>query len=116
MNAGLLILIGALSAGLTAGYTTRIISRAPDAMERLNSQGIFRSAIGALGFISILATLVWGFINLTWWWVILAFLGVSLFIVPILHGGTERFSIMFYLQPVFDVISIALCLVLWFVI
>ena len=114
MNIGLLILIGALSAGLTAGYTTRIISRTPDAIEILNSQGIFRSAVGALGFISILATLIWGFINLTWWWIILAFLGVSLFVVPILHGGRERFSLMFHLQPIFDVISITLCLVLWF--
>jgi ABC-type transport system involved in Fe-S cluster assembly fused permease/ATPase subunit len=115
MNIGLILLIVALSAGLTSGYTNRVIAREENGIEILNTQNIFRSITGTIGFFALIAVIIWGFINLTWWWVVLAFLGVSLFIVPVLFGGRERISIMLGIQPVFDIVCIGLAIYLWVV-
>jgi len=76
-------------------------------------QSLLRGTIGSAGFIAILAAIVWGVINLTWWWVVLSFLGVSLFIVPLVVN-LNTVGVMRLAQPVFDVACIALTAYLWF--
>ena len=67
MNLGLVLLISALTAGLISGYTTRAWLRSPDGLEMAYSRSIIRGTIGTAGFVAILAAIVWGFMNLTWW-------------------------------------------------
>lgn len=112
MNLGLLLLIGVLSAGLISGYTTRVWMRAPEGVEMLRSRSVLRGSIGSLGFIAILAAIVWGFIHLTWWWVILSFIGVSLFIVPLVVNQ-NTLGAMLLAQPFFDIICFGLTIYLW---
>lgn len=73
-----------------------------DGVATLNTQPIYRSIFGAIGFFSIIAIVVWGFINIPWWQVILGFLGVSLFVVPVVvQRGWLSFLIL--AQPIFDI-------------
>ena len=113
MNAGLILLIVALSAGLTSGYTTRVLVRGPEGLEILYTRSWFRSVVGALAFVGILAALIWGLMNLTWWWVVLTFFGVSLLIVPLLFGGSERLPLMLAIQPALDVVCVGVVAYLW---
>ena len=113
MYLGLVLLILALTAGLISGYTTRVWLRSPDGLEMAYSRSIIRGTIGSAGFIAVLAAIVWGFINLTWWWVILSFLGVSLFVVPVVVNR-NTVGAMWLAQPVFDIACIALTAYLWF--
>ena len=113
MNLGLVLLISALAAGLISGYTTRVWLRSPDGLDMIHSQSIIRGTVGSAGFIAILAAIVWGFMNLTWWWVMLSFLGVSLFVVPVVVNR-NTVGAMWLAQPVFDIACIALTAYLWF--
>ena len=112
MPSELVWLILALTAGLTSSYTTRVMARG--GIEALDSQGMFRSAVGVLGFFALVGALIWGFIRVSWWWVILAFLGVSLVIAA--FGGRERIALMLAAQPILDIacigIFVYLCVVL----
>jgi hypothetical protein len=112
MNLGLVLLTLALVAGLISGYTSRVWQRSPDGLNMIHGQSIIRGTIGSAGFIAILAAIVWGFMNLTWWWVILSFLGVSLFIVPLVVN-LNTIGVMWIAQPVFDIACIGLTAYLW---
>lgn len=113
MNLGLILLVLALSAGLISSYTTRVWMRSPDGRAILHDQSAFRGVVGSVGFVAILAAIVWGFMNLTWWWVVLTFLAVSLFVVP-LAVSRNTSGLMLSIQPVFDIACIGLTAVLWF--
>ena len=113
MNQELVILLIALSAGLTAGYTTRVLARSPEGINFIKNQNLIISLIGTLAFPAILSVVVWGFINLIWWWVILSFLGVSLLVVPVLFGGGQRLPLMIKIQPILEIIVISLATYLW---
>lgn len=113
MNTGLAWLVLALSAGLTAGYTDRVLARSIG-IEALNAQrGMFRSVVGAIGFVALVGAFIWGFVHLTWWWVVLAFLGVSLLVVPLVFGGRSRIPLMYMLQPLFGIVCIGIVIYLW---
>lgn len=113
MNVGLLWLLAGLSTGLTSSYTTRVMTRSGLDGDVVDTYGLFRVTAGAFGFFAVLAILAWGFVNLPWWWVVLAFLGVSLAVVPLAFGGRGRIPVMVAIQPVLDVASIGIAVYLW---
>lgn len=113
MDMGLVWLVAALTTGLTSSYTTRTVVRSSGGLQLLDTQGLFRAVVGTLGFFAVLAVIVWGFVSLPWWWVVLAFVGVSLFVVPLVFGGRGRLPLMHAAQPVFDMATIAFATYLW---
>jgi len=81
--------------------------------EILHTQGFFRDIVGTLGFIAILGAIIWGFVNLPWWLVVLSFLGISFFLVPVVFGNRERLPLLIAAQPLFDIVCIVLVAILW---
>ena len=113
MNIGFIVLILGLIAGLTAGYTTRVMARSPEGMAYIQMRNLFVSILGAIAFPALLAVIVWGFIYLPWWWVVLSFFGVSLLIVPILFGGVQRLPFIIKVQPAMEIVVICSAAFLW---
>lgn len=112
MNFGVVLLILALAAGGISGYTTRVWLRVIHVETLVSQGGLYRQIVGSLSFVAMLAALVWGFVFLTWWWVILIFLGVSIFLIPLVVTRDSA-GFMLGIQPLFDTICIVLTVYLW---
>lgn len=109
-----IVFIAALTVGLISGYTTRVLTRGVHGQVMLDHQPLWRAAAGAFGFFALVAALIWGFVHLTWYWVIAAFLGVSLFVVPLAFGRRlPFFSFWISVQPLLDVACVGLSAYLW---
>jgi len=113
MSLGLVLFVLTLTAGGISGYTTRVWLRVTQVDVLVSQGGAYRQIVGALSFPALLGALIWGFIYLTWWWVILIFLGVSIFVVPLVVTSDSA-GLMFGIQPLFDTICIVLTAYLWF--
>ena len=101
-----------LTLGLTSSRVTLVIARG--GIDLLYTQAMWRSALGALGTPAIAAVIIWGFVYLTWYWVLAAFVAISLFVVaPIITQRTLPAA--FSVQPFLDIACIAIAIYLWFV-
>jgi hypothetical protein len=114
MSVGFGVLLLSLIAGLTSGYTTRVMARSPEGLAFIHTQNLFLSSMGAIAFPALLSVIVWGFMYLTWWWVVLSFLGVSLLLVPAFFGRRiQRLTLMLKVQPFLDAVTIGSAVFLW---
>lgn len=112
MNIELIILIVVLFCAVMSGYTTRVASRGLGGS--ILSQNAFKVISGVLGLLSLIAVVVWGFINIEWYWVVGSFLLISAIIVPMLMNKST-FSLWFLVQPILDITCICGACYLWFI-
>lgn len=110
----LILFLTALSIGLLSGYITRITARGTGGRPELHNQHSIRLFLGALATAALIGNIVWGLAYLPWWITPLAFLAISLFIVPRVIGTRmERYGLLYRGQAALDGIQILLVLYLW---
>jgi len=115
MEAGIVLLTLAMVTGQLSSYTTAVLGRGRGGVAVLNNQGLVRSLIGFVGMIATFAVIVWGFFNVTWWWVILLFLAISILVIPAtFRRGSGRIPLMIAIQPILDIACISITAYLWF--
>lgn len=71
--------------------------------------------LGAIGTVAFFSLIVWGFLNLTWWHVILTFVVVSAILVPALFHSSYTRNIVLALEPMNFLICIATVLAILFI-
>jgi len=113
MELQFILLVVAMAAGQVSSYTTTVLSRGGESIAALDRQGAIRSILGFAGMAATFAVVIWGFMNLTWWWVVLVFLAVALFIIPRLVSRSTL-PLMTVMQPILDIICISITAYLWF--
>jgi hypothetical protein len=87
---------------LTSSRVTLVIARG--AIDLLYTQPMWRSALGALGTLAIAAVM---------YWVLAAFIAISLFVVsPVITQRTLPAA--FSVQPLLDFACISIAIYLWF--
>ncbi|MEL6368108.1 MAG: hypothetical protein AAFR91_03755 [Pseudomonadota bacterium] len=113
MNLAIFIL--ALAASLIAGYAIRIMSRDSAGLVLTQHESMWRQIVGALAFPAMLALIVWGFLELPWWFVVVAFIGLSIVAVPAVFGRDpmQRLPLIYNKAPVFNVVTIVAAGFLW---
>ena len=105
-----------LVTGLLSSYTTRVISRGFGGRNFLLSQPWPRAILGGLAFPILVSAIVWGFLNIPWFWVIGGFLAVSLLVVPAAFGrdAGNRAVHWYSVQWALDLATILATGWLWF--
>ena len=104
--------LGGLILGLPSSRVTLVIARG--GANLLSMQPLWRSILGAIGTPAIAAVIIWGFVYLSWYWVLAAFFAISLFIVaPIITQ--ETLPLAFAIQPLLNAACAAIAVYLWFV-
>lgn len=110
MDGWILFLVG-LTLGLTSSRVTLVIARG--GIDTFYMQPAWRSALGALETPAIVAVIIWGFVYLTWYLILAAFIAVSLFIVG--PAVTHRtLPAAFLAQPLLDIACASIAVYLWF--
>lgn len=113
MTAQWLVLVAAILLGSLSSYTTTLASRGAEGAEAVLRQRGARSILGGLGIIAVFASIIWGFVYLTWYWVLLLVVGI-LFLNGFIYGGRAGFVFWYSVQPALDLLCIAGAAWLWF--
>lgn len=108
------LLIAVFLLGGISCYTTTVAGRAAAGGAVAISESPLRSVLNTINFFALVAALVWGCINLTWYWVLLSFVGV-LFANGIIYGGAQGFAFWYSVQPAVSFLCIVGTCLLWFV-
>lgn len=110
MESNFAFLVIAMTSGQFSCYTTSTLGR--DFVALKDSQGVFRTSLGLACMIATFGAILWGFVNLTWWWVVLTYVAVSiLLMLPFFYQA--YLSIMIIVQPVLDILCISFTLYIW---
>jgi hypothetical protein len=120
MDTGLIVVIVALATGFASGYITLASVKKAFGLKGVNpvvyARGPSGDVLTTFNILAIVAGIIWAFLNLTWWWVVLAIVGLY-FVVPVviqvLFGGIERVVLMRRVQPLLEIICIIAASYLW---
>lgn len=74
----------------------------------------FRSISQVLGFVALIAGIVWGFINIPWYFVIALLLLASFIAAKILNPRSGSFLFFAHLKPALDIVTVGSSCGLWF--